>query len=645
MCAAIGVMFVWLVVWPAKIQAEEAAGQGAYHLERGAIALTELNTERGLRHFKLAHQYFNEAEKIIEPFERFPIGMVRLFDVSGGLKARRSLLAAATVASVIGQEVSQLVPPPSEPFLGLTLVDFIQQKQPQLWQVLAHTRQLEKNLADIQVNSLPVVYQARLPRVQHALAMANTLASSLLHDNNLLHLLGADRERRYLLIFQNPDEMRPTGGFIGTIGLISVDRGRLQNIDITSVYDVDGQLLEFLAPPTPLKRITPRWFLRDANWFVDFPTSAQKIAEFLEKEKGPTVDGVVAVTPQIVEELLKITGPIEMPQYGIKVDDQNFKATAQRLVTYEYDRQQNRPKQFLADLSAVLLDRLTQQSSGYSAHLLQAAMTMADEKNLLFYFAKESLQEQVRQLGWAGALPADAPGLLYVNNANIGGHKSDQFIQQKIYYDMYLQHNGDVEVLLTIDRTHHGPRQGVGLNYPPEENPAVKDNVVYQRVLVTKPAQLFASQGFTPATHIQPLVEVDPTLPLVNDEDVDVWHSRQELGGSGTVVGEEAGYTYFANWMITRPGETSRGVYRYRIPAREFSTQNRSLITYPLKIIKQPGDAYSDIRLAIHAPEKWRGMKVIAPPLLKKTASDTQWVIYEGSLTQDLAVGVVYEKN
>ncbi|HCX28112.1 MAG TPA: hypothetical protein DHI91_03160, partial [Candidatus Portnoybacteria bacterium] len=54
----------------------------------------------------------------------------------------------------------------------------------------------------------------------------------------------------------------------------------------------------------------------DANWFADFPSSAKKIMSFYEKAGGSTADGVISLTPTIIERLLSMTGPIEMPAYN-----------------------------------------------------------------------------------------------------------------------------------------------------------------------------------------------------------------------------------------------------------------------------------------------------------------------------------------
>ena len=66
------------------------------------------------------------------------------------------------------------------------------------------------------------------------------------------------------------------------------------------------------------------WTMHDANWFPNFPTSAEKVSWFYEKTGGRTVDGVIAITPELLRDLLAITGPIDMPEYDKTINADNF---------------------------------------------------------------------------------------------------------------------------------------------------------------------------------------------------------------------------------------------------------------------------------------------------------------------------------
>src|SRR6185503_15609297 len=112
-----------------------------------------------------------------------------------------------------------------------------------------------------------------------------------------------------LMLFQNYDEIRGTGGFIGTYGVVKVENGKIQSLKIDSIYDLDGSNYSRIAAPGPFQPEIPKWGMRDANWFADFPTSAKKILQMYE-HGVETADGVIAFTPQLFENILNLTGPI-----------------------------------------------------------------------------------------------------------------------------------------------------------------------------------------------------------------------------------------------------------------------------------------------------------------------------------------------
>jgi hypothetical protein len=88
-------------------------------------------------------------------------------------------------------------------------------------------------LGTVSADDLPVEYQASFKEFK-------TLFTSAVNDfkqiNNLgesfQDIFGADGARRYLLVFQNTDELRPTGGFMGSFAEIDIKDGKIQKINI-----------------------------------------------------------------------------------------------------------------------------------------------------------------------------------------------------------------------------------------------------------------------------------------------------------------------------------------------------------------------------------------------------------------------------
>ncbi|MEX0650153.1 MAG: DUF4012 domain-containing protein [Candidatus Andersenbacteria bacterium] len=631
--------------------------QALEHVLSAQSALAETDVVASQTSFQQAQVLIGEAQAELDTALSAQGAILRILDVTGTVRSGQELLEVGSALTQAGQHVSEGLQP------LLAAGSFVasgegEQSSPTIVDAITTTRQdfeqalveLERADAAVQkVNSplLPAAVKEHVETLKNSIPAATALVRTFVEQSNtFLYLLGAEHDRQYLILFANNHELRPIGGFIGTLGLVNIDQGRVENIDVQSVYDPDGQLKEFIAPPNPLLSIVDRWYLRDANWFVDYEVSAPKIAEFFEKEGGPTVDGVILFTPQVIQRLLGITGPIQVPGYDVEVSADNFFEVTQREVTYEYDRQLNKPKQFLADLTPLLLNRLFEPKEGATTNveIMGALAEAIHHKDLLMYFRDAEAQKQIQKLHWSGSVPADKQGFVYVNNANIGGHKSDQFVEQELDYRNIITADGDVEVVLTIRRTHNGPTEIGETVYPEGENPAYKDNVIYQRVFVPAGAQLLEASGFTPPSEVpRPVLHKTDAL-LTGDADVIAWQAAQRQDASGTMIGAESGYTFFANWTVTKPGQTSVMLYRYRLP-RHVSLPSLfdAVESYTVYMVKQPGDVRTTVRASLKIPSSLALTHIV--PDAGLTRESDQSVVYRGQLTSDTQLGFVIEKN
>lgn len=629
-----------VVIDGVKAQAQMAYGS----LAQAQTALADRDFSASGEAFGEAEQLLNQARQELDLALASSKNVLEVVDVTGTVRSGTSVLAAGEALTRAGQHFSRGVA-----FLSALdspqIVEALGRAQPELQQARSALAEAEVAMQKVSRQRLPESAQREWGVMEEVVPKASLALGSFLNQTNVLfQVLGAARPQEYLIAFENNHEIRPTGGFVGSIALVNVDNGVVENINVQSVYDPDGQLKEFIAPPRPLEPIAPRWWLRDANWFVDFRLSAQKMALMFEKAGGPTVDGVIAMTPEVVRQLLEVVGPVEMPAYGVTVDADNFIPLTQDLVTYNYDREENKPKQFLADLTPVLLNKLFDTSANSAWDSLAVLSRVIAQKHLLMYFKDEELQSRVEMAGWGGRLPS-AGNILHVNNANIGGHKSDQFMEQEIDMRTEVSRDGMAEAVVTVRRTHRGPEEALPYDYPPNENPAERDNVVWQRVMVPQGSSLLEAKGFASAVDVpreESLAEV-PIGELVADPHVTEWESKQTRHESGTIIGEESGYTYFANWMVTPPGSTTVGLYRFRLPGKvEMPTALDLYKSQVLQLVKQPGDTRTEVRTEFRWPENTQIAQFVPSEGMTQTAKNV--LVYRGKLVQDKLIGFVYEK-
>jgi len=650
----VGCLIVYGVVWNLNgvgrgmvvmDDVQEGATRGYQSLLRASVALAETDFATSEANFNDAAALINEARLEMQEAMAASQNVLRYVDLTGTVRSGQELLEAGERLSEAGLHIARGVDPLMTHVGDSSFIEAIKVAHDEFMLADAALMDVEKSLRQVDSFVLPEEVRSQVDSLVRTVPKIRSAVSGFTGRSELLlAMLGAQRDRQYLVLFQNNHEIRPTGGFIGSIGLINVDRGVVEEVDVSSVYDPDGQMKEFIVPPDPLLAVTNRWYLRDSNWFVNYPTSARKAIEFFEKEGGPTVDGVIALTPEVIRELLRVTGPINVPAYGVVVSYENFWRVTQDQVSYSYDKDLNKPKQFLADLAPLLINRLFTEQEGSFVDKLGGLMKMIEEKHLLIYLNNETRQEQLAELGWSGELPRNKTGLLAVNNANIAGHKSDQFVEQEIDYRLEVMDSGQVEVVVAVRREHKGDEERSDYPYPPDEDPADKDNVVWQRVLVPKGSVLLEAKGFSDQSQVPQMVMNEELEHVVPDADLTQWQTGQQRHSSGTVIGEEAGYTFFANWLVTKPGETTVALYRYRLPQKaRLPSVLDPAERFEAHVVKQPGDMRSTVRVEVEIPGD---MSIIhSVPEQGITQDSEQSIVYRGSLREDLLVGLVFERK
>lgn len=493
--------------------------------------------------------------------------------------------------------------------------------------------QAQENLNSVKVSDLPQEKQ------KDFLALKSTLPTVIaglntVHENApaFIDVLGGNGPRKYLFLFQNNQEARATGGFIGSYGLLDIKDGEIRKFFINGIFDPDGQLKENIVPPQPIRKVSAAWSLHDSNWFADFPTSAEKAISFYEKTGGPTVDGVITVTPTVLQRILKETGPVALPAYDTTVTDENVVSVLQYKVEEDYDKKENKPKKILSDLAPILFDRVFQAKDPSTVlGVVNALHTSLREKDILLYARNNALEGMYREMGWSGELRETQRDFVSVVNSNINGFKTDGVIEQTVKHRAEIQADGSVIDTVTVTRKHTGG------DTPYEWWNAV--NADYMRVYVPKGSQLLSAQGQTRETVKDPL-DYD-ALGFSRDALVSaVERSMQIDPDSGTQVFEESGKTVFGNWVYVSPKESVTVEYTYRLPFKVILSDDSDTVLYSLLAQKQSGAVPGKFTFAMQYPKEWK-MAWSSPEQKNSSASS----VYDGPFATDVFFGYVLEKK
>jgi hypothetical protein len=430
---------------------------------------------------------------------------------------------------------------------------------------LPHARSAAEALRHVDTDVVPGEYVDAVTELQvRTPQLVSSMEEYVNFVDTLGTMLGAENKMRYLAVFQNNTELRPTGGFLGSFAEMDVQRGEVVRMFVPGggTYDVQGQLQAFVAAPGPLQLLKARWEFQDANWFPDFPTSAKKLRWFYTEAGGPTTDGVVAVNATFVADLLRLLGPVEMPEYGRTFDAENFIFETQKIVELEYDRSENAPKEVIGDLAPILLKRIQEADVQTLLAVVDLVSRGLEEKDIQLNFREDDLQTAAEDFGWSGSLKQTNGDYLMVVNTNLGGGKTDGVIDQDIQVNVQVNDDGSSVNTVTVTKTHRGMKTALFTG---------NNNVDYLRLYVPRGSQLLSADGF----EIPPddLFETS-SIPLEVDADLEL--NMQDLNkdlATGTDIWNEDGKTVFGNWMQTASGEVETVTFKYLVPASIFTDQ------------------------------------------------------------------------
>ncbi|MBI2404936.1 DUF4012 domain-containing protein, partial [Candidatus Gottesmanbacteria bacterium] len=314
-------------------------------------------------------------------------------------------------------------------------------------------------------------------RTQKRLAALRTDAETMDNLLSLYQKIGGFTEKKtYLLLFQNSMELRPTGGFIGSVGLATLSEGKILDLQIQDVYTVDGQLKGHVDPPTPIAEFLGQehWYLRDSNWDPDFGKSGERAAWFYEKETGVKVDGVIAINVPVIDDLLFATGPIELGDYNDRITAENFFGKSLYYTQSGFFPGSTQKKDFLGTLAHAIITKLTTQK-GTDPLLVFRAITQGLQRHDVLFFLKDpQLSRLVASLEWGGVVPGKQICESYkesclfdyfaIVDANVSVNKVNYFVKRDIVRQVTIEESGAIAetILISYKNTSVGDSGGGG---------------------------------------------------------------------------------------------------------------------------------------------------------------------------------------
>ncbi len=385
--------------------------------------------------------------------------------------------------------------------------------------------------------------------------------------------LGDPSPKEYLLLFQNDKEIRPTGGFMTAFATLKINKGQVETTTSDDIYRLDERLLATceskicpLTPPLPIVKYLPEvsgkprsaWSMRDSNISPDVPTSALEFERIFKLlGSGLPFDGIIYIDSQVVEELIEVTGPIDVlgTTYSSEVDKRcNCPNVIYELESYaeiaakgEQDR-----KAILGVLMQQILARSVGADVEKLPQLIETIARLANHKHIMFFMHDPKTQQALSILNWTGEIKDFEGDYLHINDSNFAGGKSNLYVEQKVIQDISIK-DGKVTKKITIEYKNPQP-------FNTWLNGINRD---YVRFYVPKGSKLISGKG------------TDEAFNTI----------------------EDLGKTVFETFLTVRPQNSRKVELEYEIP---YSPKDQ----YELMVQKQPGAKDFEYEIKINGSKK-----------------------------------------
>ena len=276
-------------------------------------------------------------------------------------------------------------------------------------------------------------------------------------------LLGTvEQPRAYLVLAQNHDELRATGGFISGIGVAEFAAGDLLRLTMQDSYALDDYSKPYPPPPEPISRfmLAGLWLPRDANWSPDFPTAARAVQDLYAISTDQVTHGVIAVDQEAVKVLLRHLGPLELDAFPEAVTAENVDYMMQQAWADSPDAALSQEwwqhrKDFMPQLGAAIAENLLAlRDVEKLLNIGSDALESLKAGHILIYVNQPEIQHALAKVGLDhGVHPGDGD-FLYLIDSNLGFNKTDVVVQRQVTYLVDFSNPAMISAMLIAKYTH-----------------------------------------------------------------------------------------------------------------------------------------------------------------------------------------------
>jgi hypothetical protein len=473
------------------------------------------------------------------------------------------------------------------------------------------------------VQTLLEIFDNELPLLENGLKLSTVLPQ----------IMGTNGRRSYLIMAQNEDEIRPTGGFISGAGLLVVEDGQIVSVEFSDANYIDDYLNKpYDFPPTPFYEIMGMdiFLFRDSNFWPDFPQSAEMVMDLYTRGQDIPVDGVIAINQEFIKELLSAVGPLFVPELERTLSSNNVISEMRNqwgpTPGQEIDWVNER-KAFMGPMANALRQRLEADFSSIDElSLIRSLGDAADRRDLQIYMRDPAVADVLADTGWDGQFQnSSGQDYLLVVDTSLGFNKVSAIIDKELSYHVSIPEEGDPTADLLIEYSHggeqseeacfHGTYYTIDIAYSDLFNDCYWN---YVRVYAPLGSELIGSS--------------------LNPVAAEHLLSGQPWEGSARIADESSEkFQVFDSFYLVGQGEQVAGEINYSLPQAVIQSSDVGHV-YRLEVAKQAGISPYPFSVWVTLPSGAEFVSATPQP----THIDNYDIVFTEILSSDMVFEVTY---
>lgn len=425
----------------------------------------------------------------------------------------------------------------------------------------------------VNINEFPSFTRDSISSIKDLVANLNTGTDTFQDIVVFLpELLGVKERQRYLILLQNESELRSTGGWLTSYGVVGIEGGQIRELFVDDIYNADGTLKvqgkTFAAPKSMQQALgITNWPFSLINWYPDLTETQASAEPYIEAlGKGNDLDGVITIDISFIQKLLDEWGGIEVPGETEIITSTNLYSKIFQMHE-DFTPGSTQKTTFLADLANQIITKLFSMNITDLMGMGSVFEESLNEKHLQATFKNTNAYNFFNEKAWAGALDSRYNEAPIAIDWNWGGNKANLYLSKNYNLTVNIQDPDTIDFTYSISTENSSKT-----TMYPEGN-----YINYQRIYIPSNATVLSVKG-------------------MNENKFDTY--------------KESGFKVIGGWFNVPIQSTNTLEITYRI------TRSSNSINFPLEvsgtniffnldIFKQAGETSHAYKLDISYPETW----------------------------------------